>query len=107
MPTSWSNPLPAYIASMRYQFDWLGDYLARHAPANLVTIVIGDHQPIGTVSGPDQPWDVPVHVIADNPALLERLEAAGFVAGLQPPATPLGPTHALTPILVDAFDRTD
>lgn len=107
VPTSWSNPLPAYIDSMRYQFDWLGDYLARHAPANLVTIVIGDHQPIGTVSGPDQPWDVPVHVIADNPALLERLEAAGFVAGLQPPATPLGPTHALTPILVDAFDRTD
>lgn len=107
VPTSWSNPLPAYIASMRYQFDWLADYLARHAPADLVTIVIGDHQPIGTVSGPDQPWEVPVHVITDNPALLERFESAGFVAGLHPPADPLGPTHALTPILIDAFDRTD
>ena len=106
-PTSWSNPLPAYLASMRYQFDWLTDYLTRHAPANLVTIVIGDHQPIGSVSGPDQPWDVPVHVIASNPALLERFESAGFVAGLRPPSAPLGPTHALTPILIDAFGRTD
>ncbi len=69
-PTEWSNPLPAYLASMRYQFDWLADYLAHHAPANLVTIVIGDHQPVGSVSGPDQPWDVPAHVyrIGSTPA---------------------------------------
>jgi hypothetical protein len=107
VPTSWSNPLPAYLASMRYQFDWLTDYLVRYAPANLVTIVIGDHQPIGSVSGPEQPWDVPVHIIARNPALLERFKSAGFVAGLYPPTTALGPTHALTPILIDAFSRTD
>lgn len=107
VPTAWSNPLPAYIASMRYQFDWLTDYLARHAPANLVMIVIGDHQPIGTVTGPDQPWDVPVHIISTHPALLARFEAAGFVVGLQPPTRPLGPTHALTPILIDAFSRAD
>ena len=107
VPTSWSDPLPAYLASMRYQFDCLTDYLAHYAPANLVTIVIGDHQPIGSVSGPGQPWDVPVHVIASNPVLLERFASAGFVAGLVPPTTPLGPTHALTPILIDAFGRTD
>lgn len=107
VPTSWSNPLPAYIASMRYQFGWLADYVARYAPANLVMIVIGDHQPIGTVSGPDQPWDVPVHIISSNSSLLARFEAAGFAAGLHPPAAALGPTHALTPILVDAFGRSD
>lgn len=107
VPTSWSNPLPAYVASMRYQFDWLTGYLADHAPENLVMIVIGDHQPIGTVSGPDQPWDVPVHIIARNPALIARLQAVGFVPGVEPPASPLGPTHALTPILIDVFGRTD
>lgn len=107
VPTSWSNPLPAYLASMRYQFDWLTDYLARYAPANLVTIVIGDHQPIGSVSGPDQPWEVPVHIVTRNPKLLARFEAAGFVAGLHPPTTALGPIHALTPILIDAFSRGD
>lgn len=105
--TSWANPLPAYIASMRYQFDWLADYVAHHAPANLLMIVIGDHQPIGSVTGPDQPWDVPVHIISSNAALLARFETAGFVAGLQPPPAPLGPMHALTPTLIDAFSRAE
>ena len=99
---SWTEPLPAYLASMRYQFGWLADYLARHAARELVLIVVGDHQPIGTVSGPDQPYDVPVHVIASDPALLARFEAAGFVAGLTPAQQALGPMHGLTHVLVDA-----
>ena len=102
-PVSWTEPLPAYLASMRYQFGWLADYLARHAAQDLVMIVIGDHQPVGTVSGPDQPWDVPVHVIASDPALLARFEAAGFIAGLTPPQQPLGPMHVLTQLLANAF----
>lgn len=102
-PVSWSAPLPAYLASMRYQFGWLADYLAHHAAQELVLIVIGDHQPIGTVSGPGQPHDVPVHVIASDPALLARFEATGFVAGLTPPQQPLGPMHGLTQVLVDTF----
>jgi hypothetical protein len=55
------------------------------------------------VSGPDQPHDVPVHVIASDPALLTRFAAAGFVAGLTPPQQPLGPMHELAQVLVDAF----
>ena len=102
-PVSWTEPLPAYLASMRYQFGWLADYLARHAAQELVMIVIGDHQPVGTVSGPDQPWDVPVHVIASDPALLARFEAAGFITGLTPPQQPLGPMHELTQLLANAF----
>ncbi len=102
-PVSWTEPLPAYLASMRYQFSWLADYLARHAAQELVMIVIGDHQPVGTVSGPDQPWDVPVHVIASDPALLARFEAAGFITGLTPPQQPLGPMHELTQLLANAF----
>ena len=102
-PPSWTAPLPAYLASMRYQFGWLADYLAHHAPRELILIVIGDHQPIGTVSGPDQPHDVPVHVIAADPTLLARFEAAGFAAGLTPPQRPLGPMHELAQMLVDAF----
>ena len=80
-------------------------FAARHPDALLV--VLGDHQPAAFVSGDPDGRDVPVHVIASNPALLERFESAGFVAGLRPPSAPLGPTHALTPILIDAFGRTD
>lgn len=103
VPVSWSGALPAYLASMRYQFGWLAGYIADHAPADLVLIVIGDHQPIGAVSGPDQPWEVPVHVVSRDRALLARFAAAGFVPGLKPPQRPLGPMHGLTQVLVDAF----
>ncbi len=102
-PVSWTEPLRAYLTSMRYQFGWLADYLAHHATQDLVLIVIGDHQPIGTVSGPDQPHDVPVHVIASDPVLLARLQATGFVAGLTPPHQALGPMHALTQVFADSF----
>ena len=102
-PLALQQPLPNYMASMRYQFDWLADYLRRHAPRPLVLVVIGDHQPPALVTGPGASWDVPVHVVSDNAVVLARLQAQGFVAGLLPPATALGPMHALTPLLLQAF----
>jgi hypothetical protein len=103
-PVGAAQALPSYIAAMRYQFTWLADYMRRLAPRPLVIVVIGDHQPPALVTGPGASWDVPVHVISDDPALLQRLQARGFVSGLQPPAAALGPMHALTPHLLEAFD---
>jgi hypothetical protein len=97
------QPLPNYMDGMRYQFQWLGDYLRLLAPQRLVLIVIGDHQPHALVTGPGASWDVPVHVISNNPALLQRLVVIGFVSGLQPPAQTLGPMHELTGVLLWAF----
>ncbi len=105
VPVRWSDPTPAYLAAMRYQFDWLADYLGQHAPADLFTIIVGDHQPIGSVTGPGQPWDVPIHIVSHDRSLLARFEAAGFVPGLVPPDTPLGPMHDVTPLLIEAFRR--
>ncbi|MDP3454661.1 sulfatase-like hydrolase/transferase [Methyloversatilis sp.] len=76
-PVSWTDPTPAYIDAMHYQFDWLTRWLREEAPHNMLLIVIGDHQPIGGVTGPDASWDVPVHVIGTDEAVLARLEAAG------------------------------
>lgn len=102
-PPSLQAPLPHYLAAMRYQFDWLSDYLASRAPRPLVMVVVGDHQPPALVTGLADNWDVPVHVISDDPALLDRLRAEGFAQGLAPPARTLGPLHALTPVLLRAF----
>jgi hypothetical protein len=102
-PVSWDEPIPAYLATLRYQFDWLSGWLAEHAPRDAVVIVIGDHQPIGTVSGPGANWEVPVHVITRNETVLERLRARGFKAGVLPAGPALGPMRALTPLLVEAF----
>ena len=100
---SWDEPIPAYLAALRYQFDWLSGWLREQAPPKAVVIVIGDHQPIGTVSGPGADWVVPVHVITSNEIVLKRLAARGFQAGLLPDKPALGPMRALTPMLVETF----
>ena len=66
-------------------------------------ILIGDHQPPAVVTGEGTPWDVPVHVITNRRAVLDRLELDGFKAGLTPARPSLGKMHELTPILLDAF----
>lgn len=104
-PVSWLAPVPAYLDSLAYTFEWLGGYLYGRAPPKMLTIVIGDHQPMASVSGRDASWDVPVHIISSDTRLLKRLEALGFTPGLLPmrPAT-IG-MHGLTPLLLSAFDE--
>jgi hypothetical protein len=72
----------------------------------MVVVIVGDHQPPAAVAGPDAPWHVPVHVIARQTELLQRLLAGGFRAGLTPQRPSIAPMHALTPMLLDAFDAT-
>ncbi len=103
-PLSTAQTTERYIASMRTQNAWMSDYLLHRAPRSMVMVVLGDHQPPALVSGPGASWDVPVHVISDNRALLQRLLGSGFVPGLVPPRQALGPMHSLTPILLKAFD---
>lgn len=100
---SWTRPAPAYLDAMAYTYGWLGGYLRLRAPHAMVLVVIGDHQPVAAVTGPGASWDVPVHVVTSDKALLRRLEARGFAAGLTPPPATLGPMHALTPLLLEVF----
>lgn len=100
-PVSWTDPRPAYLQSMRYTFAWLSGYLAELAAPDLLLIVIGDHQPVGGVSGRDASWEVPVHVFGADPALLARFQAAGFQPGMGMDAPTLGDMHELTALLVD------
>lgn len=103
VPLGVQQALPSYIEGLRYQFHWLASYLQHRAPPSLVLVVVGDHQPPALVSGPGTSWDVPVHVITDDQALLQRLRVQGFADGLVPPAVTLGPMHDLTEHLLRAF----
>jgi hypothetical protein len=100
----WINLGPAYVESVNYAMTYLAGYLETWAPADLVLIVIGDHQPPAGVSGPDAPWEVPVHVIASRPGIVEVLRAEGFKPGLEPSRPVIGPMHALTAKILRAFD---
>jgi len=100
----WLDLHEPYGRMLAYTQTWLGGWLARPRSRPETVVILGDHQPAGSVSGPDARWDVPVHVVSADPALLVRLQALGFVSGLEPPAAPIGAMHELTAMLLDVFD---
>lgn len=102
-PVSLRAPVPAYVQSIAATWQWLGSYLTQRAPAQLLTIVVGDHQAFAGVSGAGASWDVPVHIISADAALLQRFEAQGFTPGLAPQGAALGGMHGLTGMLLAGF----
>ncbi len=103
----WTDFAPGYVEALAYDYAVLGGYLRQWPARRLVMILIGDHQPPAALSGEGASWKVPVHVIASDTALLDRLTSRGFAAGLFPPEAALGPMHLLLPALLDAFGDHD
>jgi hypothetical protein len=99
----WLNMFPDYLRMMEYSYRWLGGFLRLPEPRETVFVLVGDHQPAANVSGEGAPWDVPVHIVARDAALLARFAALGFYPGLEPPRAPLGGLHDLTALLLTAF----
>lgn len=102
-PPDWLNLGPGYAQALDYAHASIGGYLRLRHDRDFVMVLVGDHQPPAMVSGEDASWDVPVHVIASRPAVLDRLVARGFQPGLAPQHLAVGKINALLPILLDAF----
>jgi hypothetical protein len=101
--SDWTHFGPGYVQAIAYDYATLAGYLRLRADRDLVMILLGDHEPAAAVSGEGAPWDVPVHVIASRPQILDALRARGFRRGLTPARPSLGRMHTLLPILQDAF----
>jgi hypothetical protein len=101
---NWNDMLPHYIDIFDYTYRWLGGHLRESEARESVMLWVGDHQPAASVSGKDASWDVPVHIVTRDRALLERFIAQGFVPGLTPERKPLGGMHDLTTLLLRALD---
>ena len=102
------EPGPSYLEALEYAFSTVGGYLRLRADRDLVMILVGDHQPPALVSGEGASWEVPVHVIANRPAVLDRLvEGHRFVEGLEPRHPAVARMDTLLPILLDAFGDAD
>ncbi len=99
----WLNLGPSYVQALRYAYATAGGYLRLRADRDVVMILVGDHQPPALVSGEGASWDVPVHVVASRPALLDRLRRHGFSGGLSPGATTVARMDTLLQLLLDAF----
>jgi hypothetical protein len=74
-----------YARSVEYAVHAMVAYAERYVDEHTLLIVLGDHQPAPLVTGVDAPWDVPVHVVSGDPALLEPFLDWGFVEGAWPP----------------------
>lgn len=103
VPVDWLDMTPAYLRLVEYTYRWIGGYLRQPTPRDAVYVLLGDHQPTTNVSGEGASWDVPVHIIARDPQLLQRFREQGFADGLEPPRAALGGMHELTAMLLQAF----
>ncbi|HET6855870.1 MAG TPA: sulfatase [Streptomyces sp.] len=76
-----------YGRAIAYSLDSLISYMEKYAAKDTVLVVLGDHQPNSTVTGPRASYDVPISIVSDDPAVLERMSDWDWQEGLRP-----GPT---------------
>jgi hypothetical protein len=108
-PNNWpdlTEAFDAYLTSIDYEIETLGDYLNRFDHGDALIIVLGDHQPNAHITGPEAPSLVPVHVISREAANLEPFREMGFVPGVVPSNTPpFGGMQDFLPEFLAAFSR--
>jgi phosphatidylglycerophosphate synthase len=93
-----------YAASLRYTLNALISFLAHYRDPNLVVVALGDEQPWTIVSGDDPSHQVPISIIADDPAVLQRIAGWGWSEGLRPsPRAPVWPESAFRDRFLTAF----
>ncbi|WP_423822232.1 sulfatase-like hydrolase/transferase [Salinisphaera sp. SPP-AMP-43] len=90
----WADPAQIrtqYEKAIDYSLATIGDYMARFGD-DTVFIVLGDHQPAPIITGERASRDVPMHIVADDPAVLERLDRRYWSPGMIPaPTLPVRP----------------
>jgi len=100
-----SNAVRAqYGKSIQYSLSALISYLETFHDDNLVMVMLGDHQPATIVSGHDASHDVPISIIAHDPAVLDRIASWGWQDGLRPgPTAPVWPMDTFRDRFLAAF----
>lgn len=86
----WPDPTSVkreYGHSVEYSLQVLLSYVERYGDENTVLVVLGDHQPLPLVSGVGASRDVPVFVLAKDPAVLAAISGWGWDAGPRPSDT--------------------
>ena len=87
----------AYAQSIEYSLSALLSFVQNYGDDSLVLVVLGDHQPSTVVTGlhPDLSHDVPVSIIAKDPAVLDRIAGWGWNDGFRPSSgAPVWPMSA-------------
>jgi len=95
-----------YRQAVAYSLDTLISWVETYGDDDLVVVVLGDHQPAPLVSGDTENRDVPVHLIARDPAVFDAISAWEWQEGLRPnQQAPQWRMDALRDRFVDAFSE--
>ena len=81
-----------YRRSIEYSLRSVASYVERFGDHDTVLVVLGDHQPSPVIIGPNASHDVPISVVARDPAVLDRIAGWDWQPGLNPdPDAPVWP----------------
>jgi phosphatidylglycerophosphate synthase len=104
--TGSSDVQQGYAHSIRYALRTLFSFVEHYGNKNLVLVVVGDHQPSHVVSGYHVGHDVPISIIAHDPAVMRRIADWGWAEGMRPDSTaPVWPMSAFRNRFLSAFGR--
>ncbi|MGU3645017.1 CDP-alcohol phosphatidyltransferase [Microbacterium sp. C23T] len=83
----WKDPKTVkryYGQSVEYTLGSMLSFLENVDDPNLVVVMLGDHQPATIVSGEGASRDVPISIIAKDPAVFDAIVDWNWTAGLRP-----------------------
>jgi hypothetical protein len=104
---AWQDPSEVqarYARSIQYSIDSLVGFVTRSKDSSLVVVLLGDHQPATIVSGTEASHDVPITIIAADPAVFRAIDSWQWTAGMLPdPAGPVWPMDRFRNRFFDAF----
>ena len=93
-----------YRHSLEYSLATLVSYVESYGDDDLVFIFMGDHQPSTIVTGPVAPRDVPISIVARDPAVLDQIADWRWDKGLNPGSqAPVWPMDAFRNRFLTAF----
>ncbi|TDV44744.1 CDP-alcohol phosphatidyltransferase family protein [Actinophytocola oryzae] len=103
----WPDPMKvraAYGQSIQYSLDTLIQYMTHYGSKDTVMVFLGDHQPGPSVSGDTKNHDVPISIVAGDPAVLDSVSGWGWQDGLNPgPSAPVWKMDSFRNRFLDTF----
>lgn len=76
-----------YARSVSYSLESVISYLERYGDDDLVFVFLGDHQPAQMVVGENASRDVPITIVARDPAVIDRISEWNWDEGIAPGAS--------------------
>jgi hypothetical protein len=105
----WADPRHVqqlYGQSIQYSLESMLSFLHHNSDPNLVLVVLGDHQPARIVSGAQADHDVPISIIAKDPAVFRAISGWRWQPGLLPsPTSPVWRMDAFRDRFLAAFSH--